>query len=494
MFMLGLGEAWAQTGCTVPIRPSGFVAPPAITYYSPLQTRVLNKIRSFDSPAGEAGYIGITDIQLDLCWGASYQMLGLLKMFESTHDFKYLERFIRMGDSALANRDDAVKLAMLHPVWSSNVRMEGRLLAAAVATGMITFPLIEFSLIVKRKNLGRLVSCNGKSYSQIAAEYATKVEQSVQYHVPEFDVRTVGARVIGAFRAPMSTTTFFKDSRGYPMSQFEQIPYNMTHALGSTLVSLYAYTENPRYLSMVRLIASNFKAALAASPSTHYQWLYWGGNSNDSSKEDTSHGILDVQFAQVSYREGLSPEFRVAELNRFGNTVTTKILPTGSSGPYYNVYGEWTSKFDDIDARRSLLHWALLAPYHGTQAGSSQSSFELVNKVGTVVDRVDTSAFSLLGLARLLENSGNKYNNESCVADSQCKSNICFNGKCGLLLGYGSTCKRDKECASGICFNGQVCGDPLGVDSTCYRHHECVSGYCMRKNPGPSGVCSSSPF
>ncbi len=90
-----------------------------------------------------------------------------------------------------------------------------------------------------------------------------------------------------------------------------------------------------------------------------------------------------------------------------------------------------------------------------------------------------------------------KRNNQPCVHDVQCGSNLCRQNEQGAQVcvapyQLGSPCRVSRECASEICGRNEqgikVCIEPRPFDSACDWSSECASGLCVGVGARP-GRC-----
>jgi hypothetical protein len=244
-----------------------------------------------------------------LAWNTSYLMDSYLEVYGTTHQRKYLEKFIALADP-LAEQTDEKRglsdyLGRTRKGWGSVAYSKGRVVWL-VHTAMITFPLVKFAMIVGANS----------DLSDLAAR-AEKYRFVAEGALAEFD---------GDWRDdPVTREGYYVFEAGHPLdgavvNPETPLPINMQLAAGRILIELWELTATPIYRLKAEALARTFKNHLRLSPSGAYSWTYWFGRGLSLSKaqEDMSHGSIDVSFAVIAAQNSIV--FTKTDLSLFAKT------------------------------------------------------------------------------------------------------------------------------------------------------------------------------
>jgi len=185
----------------------------------------------------------------------------------------------------------------------------------ALHTGLITYPLLRFVLLVKQKNFIK--------WSKIADEIFIYAKAAVDGHHDEWrDVSATQGYYIYRADAPV-------------WSNGVNLPFNQQAAIGKSLILLCELTSEEVYCTHATQLAQVFRDGLQYDPITDsYQWHYWFGAGYTGWENVTSRYIptypgfkapeaifyasLDSEFAQLAYRHRMV--FSYYDMLRLANT------------------------------------------------------------------------------------------------------------------------------------------------------------------------------
>lgn len=185
----------------------------------------------------------------------------------------------------------------------------------ALHTGLITYPLLRFALIVKQRNL-----TSWEPAAQLFSEYATAA-----LHNHDDEWRTIS------------------QTRGYYIYREDapvwcngvNLPFNQQAAIGRSLIILCALTSQETYCSRAEKIAQVLRDGLIYDPTTDsYGWYYWFGEGYEGwenvetrfiptypgfkGAESIYYASLDSDFAQLAYHHNMV--FSRYDILRLANT------------------------------------------------------------------------------------------------------------------------------------------------------------------------------
>jgi hypothetical protein len=185
----------------------------------------------------------------------------------------------------------------------------------ALHTGLVTYPLLRFAMLVERENL-----TTWQSTAQAFLEYA---RAAVDSHADEWYSST--------------------NTRGYYIHPYDapvwcngvNLPFNQQAAIGRSLIALCELTSGDSYCTRAEQIAQVLRDGLLYDPSTDsYWWYYWFGEGYDGWEdvagrfiptypgfkgvEPIYYASLDSDFAQLAHRHGMA--FSQYDILRLANT------------------------------------------------------------------------------------------------------------------------------------------------------------------------------
>jgi len=237
-----------------------------------------------------------------LAWSESYLMQGYVNMYKATGDVKYLDRLDEHIKRILANRDDKIGLKdyknELVPAWGTDRYTRDRAWMHFVAhTGMITYPMLEFVLVVREMNLEEHFTATNDVLYQVeeAVNYHNKDWRGVYYVYPE---------------------DFYKADYIVPVSQ--------QAAIGRSLILLYKLTGKNEYLNKVKNLADFIKNKAIEEDKASEKYLLRDAFIPDKTTPedrivDVSHATITIHFAYLAYKNDIV--FDEEDMQKFTRTI-----------------------------------------------------------------------------------------------------------------------------------------------------------------------------
>jgi len=239
-----------------------------------------------------------------LAWSESYLMQAYAEIFRATGDEKYLDKLYEHVESVLNNRDERRgKLDYkgdLVPAWGTNRYTKGsEWKHFVVHTGMITYPMLQLVLLVRKHSVDRL--------SAQAEDVLSRVEESIRYHDDQWVVQEAGYGLY-VYREDF----YHKPNYVCPLSQ--------QAVMGRSLLLLGELTGNKVYLHQASDIATAIKASLQDNGNEGYVWgLFVSDKQEDTTVADISHSTATIDFAMLAYQASIV--FDQTDMGRFARTV-----------------------------------------------------------------------------------------------------------------------------------------------------------------------------
>lgn len=323
------------------------------------------------------GYSKMTNEKAHLAWGQGWLLEAYLNMYEATGNKKYLKKFAvhseRVANNADKNRGVMDYKGRSKMGWSNtSYSKNGKPIVHLAHSGMILYPLVKFSLMVKdRPDLSE--------YNAMANRYKVMAEKAVAEFesVWKYDARTGQGNYWLEGDEPMTGV-----SRSTPQ------PFNGSLALGRVLVVLSQLTGEDAYRSKAMALALYFKTSLSKADSGAYVWPY----RKDLAKppEDFSHGATDVDFAVQAFKAGIV--FTQADLEKFANT----LLSCNKQGKL-SMYVDCTDNPKKLaDYSFSSIVWLEMSP---VDCRPYKVAYDYV--MNMLRTRKELSPMVLLGIAKL---------------------------------------------------------------------------------------------
>lgn len=267
-----------------------------------------------------------------LAWGTSYVLEAYLDMYETTRSRKYREKFNILADALLKRTDARRDL----PDYKGRKRVgwgavkysnAGERAVWLVHTGMITYPLVRFAMIAGRAPIIGGFANDAKSLQELAE--AALHEFNGQWR---YDPVTQSGHYVYEDDEP----------HGDRFDSETPVPFNQQLAAGRSFIILWKLTGDSSYRQKAEGLARHFKEHLRVDSTGAYEWDYWYGKglSHDRSREDISHGAIDVDFVVQAAQESIV--FTRGDLASFSSAFFREIgVSRGGMLRDDNVAGRW---------------------------------------------------------------------------------------------------------------------------------------------------------
>lgn len=279
-------------------------------------------------------------------------------------------------------------------------------------TGQTVQPMVLFARLVRSESRLR----SNPIYAQRAEEYLAAAADAIAVHDPEWRETDAGL----GYYITLPDAPVWHAGMDNPINHFL--------ALGRAIVQMAVVTGDRHYIDRATALGWTLRDSLTTDGAA-YVWPYWwqrgdaynGWDIDDPRSqyrpwyppnqvpEDTSHGQIDVNFAQDyyrglrSFRPGGRPPFSAAEMRRFAATYTDNVATTNEDGePSVFQFVDGTGSTELAAYARQSAAWAGLTPWD--QDVLSHTS-DILNS--GVLDGFPSSLFCL---ARVIHASQNPQN------------------------------------------------------------------------------------
>ena len=252
------------------------------------------------------GYGNDTNEFAVLAWGESYILQAYLDMYQATKNKKYIEKFISQAKKVYQNTDSARNIkdykGKKRSGWSATKYSKHQEpVVHIVHTGMVLYPLVKFSLMVKQDATLATYKDWADKFTELGEKAAREIDDQWGYNASTGE---------GSYR--------FVGDEPLKFSVKGQMPFNGQLAFGRVLIALYKITGKESYLSKARALATMFKRHLVTTPQGAYVWGY-APSTKITLMEDISHGGIDVDFAVEAAQANIV--FNRTDLERFAKTI-----------------------------------------------------------------------------------------------------------------------------------------------------------------------------
>jgi len=286
-------------------------------------------LKSFNQNYLGDGYVksleGLNNDEAAIAWGTSYQMMAYNELYRATGNDDYLRTQKKVIDVVMAARDDKRKVALftgeVAPIWSSVKYSERGRCAYAVHTGIITYPMYDFLLLIKDKTA--LQAEIGLDYKSLLS----LLEESLNFHKIQW------------VNGPGEGEGYYLARNQEPILDGKALPINRLAAMGRSLWISWKITGNTEHRDMATGIGRFFKNRLSRQTDCDaYVWNYMfdpdftpveGDSKTIKEKigrgEDISHGSLSMSLPAMLAEDG--QVFDATDMARFGRTLTCLIAP-----------------------------------------------------------------------------------------------------------------------------------------------------------------------
>ncbi len=299
------------------------------------------------------GYSKLTNENGSLAWGQSYLSEAYLDMYETTKNHKYLEKFVIQADRVIANTDKNRNVedykGRFVVGWGATRYSPSNLrVIYLVHTGMITYPMVQFALMVKNdSNLDKFLD-QANAYVQFTEEALSVFDEDWMFN----ENTGVGYYQFRVREQPVGT--LFSEK-----AQEVLMPLPFNQQLAAARASLYLCQiqgNESNFCTKATALAKHFRNRVRQDSNGFYVWDYWYGEALDifsTTREDVSHGGIDIDFAILAYRN--STVFEETDVEKFKNTYY-QISKNGKFSRFVDGTGEATSP-------TFISLWMELSPY-----------------------------------------------------------------------------------------------------------------------------------
>lgn len=248
----------------------------------------------------------------EMGWYDGRTLMSLMNMYKATGDINYLKKLIDNGEGILLRRNDTTHTdydGVNRLGWVDIANECDLPYSWIVHAGMITYPLADFAQLVLNSptdpNVPDLTNYlyNGKTFEQYANDFFDEVKDIIYSYEPDWNA------TLGAYEFPGD---FDSDPECFDsdFSENDALPYNMSNAMGRTLVMMDKAdlsNQYPLFLDHAFKLAYSYKANI-----DHATFL--GGLENLEYNhlsagiphiEDVSHGSISIDFMRLCYEHGV---------------------------------------------------------------------------------------------------------------------------------------------------------------------------------------------
>lgn len=397
-------------------------------------------------------YFGYSNKDSRLSWGASYEMMSYLGNYRATRELKHLQDFITYAEFVRGMRDDKQNYNLKGHTWSSTNYSRGIPYATLVGDGMISYPFADFAALVLLHDTTLktiYISTLAKNLEDLAEEYLQIAKETIEAHSSEL-------LPSGTYKALSSTSSYFLDSQGRSISSAYELPFNMSLAMGRTLVRV-AEIEGPssKYGLAAYKMAGRFMSWISNRSSNPY-WVYWIKDANVY--EDISHGSIVVDFMRLYLQSGL-PGMKWRDVYNLTQTFVN-LAYKGAGTVSLDILGQNPLSTPDY---RDSISWMMLSNYNNNVKLIGVHAHIILEKHSPHLLQQGYGAW-----VSSLKNEfgGRKTLNSSCNLPSECASGICRSTSinqvgesefeslaqsCQSWVPTGNLCTTHFECASALC-------------------------------------------
>lgn len=286
------------------------------------------------------GYSKLSNENGSLAWGQSYLSEAYLDMYETTKNQKYLEKFVIQADRVIGNTDKNRNLedyrGRFVVGWGATKYSPSNLrVIYLVHTGMITYPMVKFALMVKNDNNLDKFRDKANAYVQLAEEALSVFDEYWMFN----ENTGVGYYQFRVREQPVGTLVSEK-----AQEILMPLPFNQQLAAGRSSLYLCQIQGNEsNFCTKATALAKHFRNRVRQDSNGFYVWDYWYGEALDvfsRTREDVSHGGIDVDFSILAYRKSIVVE--ETDIKNFKNTYY-QISQNGQFSRFVDGTGEATS-------------------------------------------------------------------------------------------------------------------------------------------------------
>lgn len=327
-------------------------------------------IGSFDVEKGNGRNFAWTHVPRIRSYIDIYAVTGDVQLIEKMKD--HLEVVYSFKQDAVTNEENEQCYNFSVAGWRDTADVEDPNTGVSerkyryfpVHQGRVLTAFLEFAELVKSDPA--LSSHIAKADEYIT--FAETVMESLNEHL--YETTAVGSETVGYYLYPKQDKVDCDEVTDQKMG-----PYNQSLVVGTALNLLYNLTDNndlkAEYETIITQLAAGLKLDLSIpTGQNHYEWPYWPSYSSqdDTKAEDFSHGRLDVEFMQATYKNRLA-DLKSNDMARFAATMVN-VMDQGNDFFTYRVDGsqndfDVAKRVKVLGKLNEMKHgWLLMAEYN----------------------------------------------------------------------------------------------------------------------------------
>jgi hypothetical protein len=278
---------------------------------------------------GGDGYSKSTNETGNLAWGESLYLEAYLDMYEGTGNPKYLDKFVLHADRIFANTDKVrnikdYKGRSLVGWCATKYNVDQVRVVYLAHTGMLVYPLIRFSSIIRK------------------GDYAD------QYRLAAIRYRQTSIEALSVFDHnwidnPQTKEGYYRFDADEPKDilvlKNMPLPFNQQLAAGRALIVLCKETGEKSYCEKASGLARHFKNRLKQDKNGASIWHYWydEGFKLYAAVEKYTYAAIDIAFAIMAQQNGIV--FELSDINGFLETYHHNMFLNGEAATQVNGEG-----------------------------------------------------------------------------------------------------------------------------------------------------------
>lgn len=290
------------------------------------QEILVQKFKEMDAALNnEQGYSNYDNDNGYLSWAQSYLLESYLDMYQVTQNVDYLKKFINQSDRIINCTDRARNITDYRGrsllAWSTTkYSRDNARIVSLVDSGMITYPLSKFALLVN--NNPELYQ-----FEEKARYYINFVREALSVFDSDWEFDRESQE--GFYRIFDYSVENAKTNISSLQTLSPPLPFNMQLAAGRSMIIICRLLDDDSFCQKAFGLAKHFKSNLKLYNNGSYVWQYWYGEGLDiyNAPEDISHGAIDIDFAILAYKSNIV--FNQLDIFRFIQTYNLNISQNG---------------------------------------------------------------------------------------------------------------------------------------------------------------------
>ena len=278
---------------------------------------------------GGDGYSKSTNETGNLAWDESLYLEAYLDMYEGTGNPKYLDKFVLHADRILANTDKVrnikdYKGRSLVGWCATKYNVDQVRVVYLVHTGMLVYPLIRFSSIIRKGDYSEKYRLAAIRYRKTSIEALSVFDHNWIYNQQTKE---------GYYRFDADEPKDILVMKDMPL------PFNQQLAAGRALIILCRETGEKSYCEKASGLARHFKNRLQQDKNGASIWHYWydEGFKLYAAVEKYTYAAIDIDFAIMAQQNGMV--FELYDINGFLKTYHHNMFLNGEVATQVNGEG-----------------------------------------------------------------------------------------------------------------------------------------------------------